>query len=266
MATGPAVPYPKIAFTVSKDEEEAFATYESLASRIRATNDAKGEITALLREEALDGYPEIKNLITTAVELDDAVDPLASQLSAFIGQTRYTLEQFDAELRAPVSVLVSELEALAERLLKDLEPAKAFRRLRSPPEAMTAVDAMNEILGVLKSLDADALLTFMSATWTARADSLNAILERASADAGEVVVRRADGLLDALIGSLNKANDILQDVSSQTLVLLERLRSDDMINVPLSPPAGLTSRSFSGGWGPGSTFRPSPAEGRRASA
>ena len=246
--TGPAVRYPKIAFAISEEEERAFAAYDSLASRIRETNDARGEITALLRREAREQFPEIKGLMTTASKLDDAVGSLASQLSTLGGRIGATRQRVDAEPRAQASEFASKLEAFGQQLLRDLEPARAFMRLRAPTAGMTSVDAMDEVLGAIEFLAQDALLTFMSETWTDRADELEGILAGASAAADEVV-RSTGGLLDGLTNSLGEAENILQDVSGHTLLLLERLRSDDAINVPLPPPPGLTSRSFSAGLG-----------------
>ena len=144
--TGPAIPYAKIAFAVSKEEERAFATYDSLAARIYETNDAKREITELLQREAREQFPAIKMLMTTADELDNAVRPLASRLSMLVAQLGSARQRVDTAFTEQASRLVSELETFREELLADLEPASAFMRLRSPTAEMTAVDAMDEVL------------------------------------------------------------------------------------------------------------------------
>ena len=205
-------------------------------------------------------------LMTTADELDNAVRPLASRLSMLVTQLESARQRGDAEFAEQASGLASELEAFRQELLADLEPANAFMRLRSPTAEMTAVDAMDEVLGVLESLTQDALFTFMSETWTARKDELKNILAGAAAAADEIVGQDAIGLLDEFTDSLDKAETVLQDVRSQTLVLLERLRSDDAINVPLPPPPASRLGASRVGWGPGSTFKLSPGEESRANA
>ncbi len=245
--TGPAVRYPKVAFAISEEEERAFAAYDSLASRIRETNDARGEITAVLRREAVEQFPEIERLSATASALDDAVGSMPARLSGLRTQLDATLQQLDSALGAQVGSLTSELEAFGLRILTDVAPARAFLRLRSPTTGMTAVDAMTEILGALQYLDEDALQAFRPERWTARGRELDSILAGASSDAVAVVRRTTGGLLDELTNSLERANTILQDVHSSTLVLLERLRTNDAINVPFAPPPGLTARSFSAG-------------------
>ncbi len=247
--TGPAIPHTKIAFAISEEEERAFAAYDSLAVRIHETNDAKREITSLLQREALERFPEIRMLMTTAEELDNAVRPLASQLSGLVAQLESARRRGEADFSEEAASLASDLEAFRQELLTDLEPVSAFMRLRSPTAEMTAIDAMHEVLGALKSLTQDALFTFTSETWTARKDELNGIFARAAAATDHIVGRNTSGLLDEFANSLDKAETVLQGVRSQTPVLLERLRSDDAINVPLPPPPGLTSRSFSSGLG-----------------
>ncbi|MFV2007777.1 MAG: hypothetical protein ACC667_10040 [Longimicrobiales bacterium] len=245
--TGPAVRYPKVAFAISEEEERAFAAYDSLASRIRETNDARGEITALLRREAVEQFPEIERLLATASALDGAVGAIATRMSGLGAQLESTMQQLDSGLRAQADSLTSELEAFGLRLLRDVAPAKALLSLRSPTAGMTAVDAMREILGALQFLDEDALQAFRPEKWTARGRELEDILSGASDDAAAVVRGSTGGLLDELTNSLVQAGTVLQDVRSSTLVLLERLRTNDAINVPFPPPPGLTARSFSAG-------------------
>lgn len=247
--TGPAIPYAKIAFAISQEEERAFSTYDSLAAQIRATNDTKREITELVRREALEQFPEIENLMTTADELDKAVRPLIARLSTLVAQLGSAGQRIDAEPSEQASRLAAALDTFRQKLLTDLEPAGAFMRLRSPTAEMTAVDAMDEVLGVLETLTQDALFTFMSETWTARKEQLENILANAAAAAAEILGRDAVVLIDEFTNSLDKAEAVLENVRGQTLVLLERLRSDAAINVPLPPPPGLTSRSFASGLG-----------------
>lgn len=245
--TGPAVRYPKVAFAISAEEERAFAAYDSLASRIRETNDARGEITAVLRREAVEQFPEIERLLSTASALDGAVGSVAVWLSGLGMRLEATIQQLDGGLRVRTDSLALDLETFGLGLLEDLEPAKAFLRLRSPTAGMTAVDAMGEILGAFQYLAEDALQAFRPERWTARRQELEDILADASDDAVAVVRRSTSGLVDELTNSLVQAGTILQDVHSSTLVLLERLRTNDAINVPFAPPPGLTARTFSAG-------------------
>ncbi|MCH7565957.1 MAG: hypothetical protein IH968_19290 [Gemmatimonadetes bacterium] len=245
--TGPVVRYPKVAFAISEEEERAFAAYDSLASRIRETNDARGEITAVLRREAVEQFPEIERLLATASALDGAVGVIAVRMSGLRAQLQSTIQQLDVGLGVQADSLALELEIFGHGLLEDLQPAKAFLSLRSPTAGMTAVDAMGEILGAFRFLDEDALQAFRPEKWEERGRELENILSRASAEAVAVVRRSTSGLVDELTNSLEEANTILQDVHSSTLVLLERLRTNDAINVPFAPPPGLTARSFSAG-------------------
>ncbi|GMR13533.1 MAG: hypothetical protein BMS9Abin29_1744 [Gemmatimonadota bacterium] len=245
--TGPAERYPKVAFAISEEEERAFAGYDSLASRIRETNDARGEITALLRRETVEQFPEIERLLATAAALDGAVGAIAARMSGLGAQLDATIRQLDNELRAQADSLTSELEAFGLRLLRDVAPAKALLSLRSPTAGMTAVDAMQEILGALQFLDEDALEALRPERWTARGRELDDILSGAPDDAAAFVRGSTGGLLDELTNSLVQAGAVLQDVRSSTLVLLERLRTNDAINVPLALPPGLTARGFSSG-------------------
>jgi hypothetical protein len=246
---GPAVRYSKIAFAVSDEEKRAFSAYDSLATRIRESNDAVGEVTSLLKRQFAEDYPEIQVLFTAASDLIDAVGSVADTVGAAGGRFESAVQGLGDDLTEEVASLASALDQFGKELLEDIAPARVFSELRSPTADLTAVSAMNSILGVLQGFDDDALGVFLPEQWETKQGEFTNMLVSAS-DTAVAILRRSTGdLLSGVSASLDSAVVILGRVDASAVAAIESLRLSQAFEGPFPPPPGLQARDFSGGLG-----------------
>lgn len=259
-----------IELDISPEQAELFQRAESLEHRIGAVRGVGNVIVASVSADLERIRPELDSLAGRARR---AAGPVAASGRSLLrwtkpGALRTWTEGLSTALSrdprgAPVSATLDSLSEALEEVGADLEALESIGSLKDQLAGASAQTAMQLILdrvGQLRRLtrdDAAAIRALQPATWVARAQLADRLMERVSELRGGLAARLRDDpagpLRDiaALRRTLRQAADSLEGVSQDALALLARVLGlpPALLAANLPEPAGVQRRVVGPGLG-----------------